>query len=137
MAYSPFMRELSDEVRFVQGQALMTLGRFSYAILVLDDLIARHPSSIRTPDAWRLKGSCLATKAKQTNDPWLHGQAFRSFLRAAGMESASARTIREAMEGMHRCLKAAGYSSEEADTYVRKLLTNSARAGSHRGGSEQ
>ncbi len=51
--------ERLPEGAFIQGDALMELGRFQESLLVFDDLITRHPESAWTTRAWLRKGDAL------------------------------------------------------------------------------
>ncbi|MCL1888373.1 MAG: tetratricopeptide repeat protein [Kiritimatiellaeota bacterium] len=55
----PATDECLSEGVFVQGVALMGLGRFEEAARVFDDLLIRHPESAWTTAAWLRKGDAL------------------------------------------------------------------------------
>ncbi len=46
------------DARFAQADALIQLGRFAEAILILDEVINRYPDHAMVPFAWLRKGDC-------------------------------------------------------------------------------
>ena len=55
----PSSTELLAEGVFVQGVALLQLGRFDEAVMVFDDLVTRLPESAWTTRAWLRKGDAF------------------------------------------------------------------------------
>ena len=98
---------------FVQGVALLELGRFEEAVMVFDDLVTRLPESAWTTAAWLRKGDALYLLGAG-RDAWFAAAS-------AAYEEALLRydiTPAERFEALYKSGRALGRVNREADALV-------------------
>jgi len=109
-----------SEARFAQGDALSSLGKFSEAILVFEEIIKNHEQNSRNGyfvlQAWGRMGDCNFTLG--SNNPKRYEQAMACYTHIVDSSEASPQIKLQAEFKIGRCLE----KMEEADAALEHYM---------------
>jgi tetratricopeptide (TPR) repeat protein len=109
-----------DEARFIQADALCTLGEFGAAIVILDEIINKYPNSPWIPAVWCRKGDCQFALAP--DEPSRYQDALDAYGIAANNASASLDLRVQAGYKAGTCLERIGRPDEALGQYYAAVM---------------